>query len=93
MSEAELNLSEVLDVTGMSRSKLFYKIKELTGMSPNALFKCYKLNKAAEMILNGQDKIAYIAAITGFAGPSHFSTSFKKQFGVTPSEYKAASTP
>ena len=91
MSEAELNLSEVLDATGMSRSKLFYKIKELTGMSPNALFKCYKLNKAAEMILNGQDKIAYIAAITGFAGPSHFSTSFKKQFGVTPSEYKVAS--
>lgn len=93
MSETELNLNEVLDVTGMSRSKLFYKIKELTGMSPNALFKCYKLNKAAEMILSGQDKIAYIAAITGFAGPSHFSTSFKKQFGVTPSEYKAASTP
>ena len=74
----------------MSRSKFFYKIKGLTGESPNAFFKIFKLNRAAEMIRNGDEKLTYIAELTGFCGPSHFASSFKNQFGVLPSEYANA---
>lgn len=87
LSDAELNMNELLDLVGMSRSKLYYKVKGLTGQTPNAFFKIYKLNRAAEMIKEGDKKLAYIAELIGFCGPSHFTTSFKKQFGVLPSEY------
>ena len=39
------------------------------------------------MIREGKEKLSYIAELTGFCGSSHFAASFKKQFGVLPSEY------
>lgn len=87
LSDAELDLERLLDIAMMSRSKLYYKVKGLTGMTPNAFFKTYKLNRAAEMIRQGDVKLTYIAELTGFCGSSHFAASFKKQFGVLPSEY------
>lgn len=74
-------------IIALQRSKLYYKVKGLTGMTPNAFFKTYKLNRAAEMIRQGGVKLTYIAELTGFCGSSHFAASFKKQFGVLPSDY------
>jgi DNA-binding response OmpR family regulator len=88
ISDAELDLPQLLDVVAMSRSKLYYKMQSLVGQSPNAFFRTYRLNRAAEMIREGKEKIAYIGELTGFSSSSHFAASFKKQFGVLPSEYK-----
>lgn len=88
ISDAELDLPKLLDVVAMSRSKLYYKMQSLVGQSPNAFFRTYRLNRAAEMIREGKEKIAYIGELTGFSSSSHFAASFKKQFGVLPSEYK-----
>lgn len=88
LSDSELKLDELTLVMCMSRTKFFYKFKSLTGETPNVFFKTYKLNRAAEMILKGDEKIVYIADILGFSSAANFSTSFKKQFNCTPSEYK-----
>ena len=91
--EKELNNPE-LDVTYMteklriSRTKLYYKIKGLTGENPSVFFRRYKLNRAAEFIKEGKYNLSEIADMTGFTTLSHFSTSFKKQFGIAPSEYR-----
>ena len=87
LSDTKLDIDELVGIVMMSRSKFFYKIKGLTGESPNGFFKIYRLNRAAEMIRNGNEKLTYIAELTGFCGPSHFASSFKNQFGVLPSEY------
>ena len=89
LSEPELLIEELTKQLGMSRSKFFFKVKSLTGEAANVFFKTYKLNKAAEMILNSNEKLAYIAYMTGFSSPSHFSLNFKKRYGLSPSEYKA----
>lgn len=88
LSNTELNISFIIDSMKISRTKLHYKIKGLTGESPNNFFKKYKLNRAAEFILTGNYNISEIADMTGFGTLSHFSVSFKKQFGVNPSDYK-----
>ncbi|MDR3184804.1 MAG: AraC family transcriptional regulator, partial [Prevotellaceae bacterium] len=72
----------------ISRTKLYYKIKGLTGINPNTFFKIYKLNRAAELLAEGKMNISEIADYTGFSTLSHFSASFKKQFGVPPSEWE-----
>lgn len=87
LSDGELKLDELLKEVGMSRTKFFAKIKSLTGETPNSFFKHYKLNKAVEMILQGEDKLSTIAYMTGFSSPGHFTTSFKQHFGMTPTEY------
>lgn len=87
LMESELNISEMTVNLGMSRTKLYYKIKGLTGQTPNEFFKTFKLNKAAEMIKEGKYKISAISDMVGFSSPSHFAAAFQKQFGKLPSKY------
>lgn len=87
LSDPELNTMGIAEAMNISRTKLYYKIKALTGESPNSFFRKYKLNRAAQLLREGRYNISEVADITGFASLSHFSTSFKKQFGVNPSSY------
>jgi signal transduction histidine kinase/ligand-binding sensor domain-containing protein/DNA-binding response OmpR family regulator len=88
LDNTELNIKKITEKLNISRTKFYYKIKSLTGENPASFFKTYKLNKAAEYIKTGQYNISEIAYMTGFNTLSHFSISFKKQFGVSPSEFK-----
>ena len=65
----------------------------ITGKNPNVFFKTYKLNRAAELLNEGNLNISEIADMTGFSTPSHFSVSFKKQFGVSPREFVGSKKP
>lgn len=87
LSNPDLDVSHMTDLLHVSRSKLYYKIKGLTGENPSVFFRQYKLNRAAEMLREGKYNISEISLLTGFSSLSHFSTSFKRQFGVAPSEY------
>lgn len=88
LSNPELDITHMTELMHISRTKFYYKVKGLTGENPSIFFKTYKLNRAAELILEGIYTISEIADMTGFSTLSHFSKSFKKQFGVSPSEYK-----
>ncbi len=87
LSNPEFDIAWATEALRISRTKFFYKLKGLTGESPNVFFKTYKLNRAAELILEGRYTISEIADMPGFSTLSHFSKSFKKQFGLAPSEY------
>ena len=87
-SEMDLNVATVCRDMLISTTKFNYKVKELTGDTPGAFFRKYKLNKAAALLREGRLNVAEVAAVTGFGTPSHFSVAFKRQFGVSPSEYK-----
>ena len=89
LANSELDVTRITKLLYISRTKLYYKIKGLTGETPSSFFRTYKLNRAAELLKSGKYTIAEIADKTGFSTQSHFSVVFKKQFGVTPSDYKA----
>ena len=88
LSNSELDVTRITKMLYISRTKLYYKIKGLTGETPSSFFRTYKLNRAAELLKGGKHTVAEIADMTGFSTQSHFSVVFKKQFGVPPSEYK-----
>ena len=88
LSNSELDVTRITKMLYISRTKLYYKIKGLTGETPSSFFRTYKLNRAAELLKSGKYTVAQIADKTGFSTQSHFSVVFKKQFGVTPSEFK-----
>lgn len=87
LSNPELDIARMTELLKISRTKFYYKVKGLTGENPSTFFKTYKLNRAAELITEGKYTISEIADMTGFSTLSHFSRSFKKQFGTSPSEY------
>lgn len=76
---------------GMSRTNLHRKIKSVTGFPPSELIRSIRLRKAAKLILNKVDSVSQIALLVGFDDYSHFSKTFKKHFGVSPSSYEARS--
>ncbi len=88
LDNPELDIARMTEIMKISRTKFYYKVKGLTGENPSVFFKTYKLNRAAELISEGKYNVSEIADMTGFNTLSHFSRSFKKQFGVSPSEYR-----
>lgn len=87
LSNPELDITRMTQLLKISRTKFYYKVKGLTGENPSVFFKTYKLNRAAELLKEGKYTISEIADMTGFNTLSHFSKSFKQQFGIPPSEY------
>lgn len=87
LSNSELDVARMTELMHISRTKFYYKVKGLTGDNPSVFFKKYKLNRAAQLLSERKYNVSEIADMTGFSTLPHFSTSFKKQFGVSPSEY------
>ena len=87
LSNSELDVSIITERMHISRTKFYYKVKGLTGENPATFFRTYKLNRAAQLLQEGKHNISEVADLTGFSTLSHFSASFKKKFGCTPSEY------
>lgn len=73
----------------MGRTKLFSKIKGITGQTPNEFITTIKLKKAAFMLTNNPEyNISDITYMLGFNTSKYFAKCFKDQFGVTPSEFR-----
>lgn len=88
ISNPELDIVRLSEILCISRTKLYYKIKSLSGTTPGNLFKTYKLNRAIDYLKENKYSLTEIAAMTGFSSREQMTTVFKKHFGVTPTEYR-----
>ena len=89
LSDCELSVEELSKHVGMSRTSLYYKMIELTGVAPTEYMRGIKLEKAASLLESSDLNVSQIAYMTGFATPSYFSKMFKARFGKSPIEYLA----
>lgn len=89
IADSDLNVSQLGRELGFSRTNFYRKVKSLTGMTPNDFLRLYRLNRAAELIKRREYQIGEIGEMTGFGTQSHFSSCFKKHFGVSPKDYLA----
>ena len=48
-----------------------------------------RLEHAVELLRTTEDKTYIIAAQVGYTEPNYFSYVFKKQYGISPSRYRA----
>lgn len=87
IGNSEFNVETLAREIGMSRTNLHRKMKAITGFPPSELIRNIRLRKAAALLLNQSESVSQIGYIVGFEDHSYFSKSFKKQFGVPPSEY------
>lgn len=87
ISDPDLNVNTLGNEMCMSRTNFYRKVKALTGLTPNDLLQNYRLNRAVEYIKSHNYTMNEISEMVGFKTQSHFSTSFKKFFGMSPSEY------
>ena len=81
----ELSSSFICKELGLSSSKLYRKITELTDLSPNEFIKTLRLKKSAHLLRTRNYNVSEVADMVGFKDPFYFSKCFKKQFGRPPS--------
>lgn len=87
MMNPQFSVNKLASEVGMSQSVLYRKIKAITNLSPNDFIKNIRLDKAAKILLKEDLTIAEVGYKVGFNDPKYFSRSFKKQFGLNPSDY------
>lgn len=87
ISDYELTVEDIAEKVGISRVHLYRKLKEITNQSPRDFIRNYRLQRAAELLAENKLNVAQICDIVGFSNPGTFSTSFKKLYGMSPSEY------
>ena len=88
LSEEGFNASSLAREMNNSYSNFYVKLKNLTGESPQVYLNTYKMNRAMELLKAGDNNVSEVAFMTGFSAISNFSRSFKKKFGISPSEVK-----
>lgn len=91
ISDAEFNVSELVNHIGMSRPVLFRKTKMLTGLSVIDLIRSVRLKKAEMLLKQNKLSISEVAYEVGYNDPKYFSKLFRSQYGKTPSEYMESS--
>ena len=92
MSDSDFNVEKMCDEVGVSRTQLHRKLKEMTGVPTSEFLRNIRLNEAARLIRERKINITQVSYMVGFANNSHFSTAFKKYFGMSPTEYAAKYT-
>ena len=58
------------------------------GATPSEVARRARLERAAEALLGSEDGVAAVACDAGFADHSHLCREFRREFGVTPSDYR-----
>ncbi|WP_372755641.1 two-component regulator propeller domain-containing protein [Mariniflexile sp.] len=86
LSNPNLTTSFLCDKLGVSSSKLYRKIKELTDLAPNEFIRTIRLKKSAQLLKTKQYNVSEVTDLIGFNDPLYFSRCFKKQFGYPPSK-------
>ncbi len=88
IDSSHLSVEELSDHLGMSRVRLYKKIKQITGKTPIEFIRIIRLKRAAQLLRESQLNVSEIAYRTGFNSPKVFSKYFKEEFGILPSLYQ-----
>lgn len=82
-------VTEIARRCGISVRHLTRGFRAAQGMTLHDYIAEVRLSRAREMLSEGRKPLKVVAAEAGFASPSHFSATFRRAIGCSPSEYRA----
>lgn len=89
MDQSEMDINQIAGELSMSRSKLYTKVKSLTGKSVVEFVLNCRLRKAAKLIIEENMTMREVMMHIGIESQAYFTNSFKKVFGETPTAFAA----
>jgi len=87
LSNSELDVDFMCREMGMSKTKLYLKIKKVSGLSIGEFVRTFRLKKAAYIISHEDILLTDVMYRVGIQTQSYFTKAFKKEFGKTPSQF------
>ncbi len=80
----DMSIEDFATYTGRSLATFKRDFARISDLPPEKWLMKRRLDKAYEMLRNGSGKPSTVCYEVGFKNRSHFSTAFKRQFGITP---------
>ncbi|WP_318501181.1 two-component regulator propeller domain-containing protein [Formosa sp. PL04] len=94
LADSNFGVEELSKEIGFSTTHFYRRLKQLTGQVPSIYLRNFRLQRAAELLKNNNGyNVTEVMYQIGIESNSHFSTSFKKLYGVSPSEYMRDKNP
>jgi AraC-like DNA-binding protein len=89
LTDYNFNVADLAQRLDMHRSRLSRLFRDEIGISPSAYITQRRLQKAMSALRETTLTVAEIARACGFPHPDYFCRLFRKQFDLTPSEFRA----
>ena len=86
-------IEEMAALVGLGTTAFTEKVKNYTGFSPLNYLITIRISEAIKLLKGQELPITDIALDTGFYSSQHFSTTFKKLTGYTPSDFRKNNIP
>lgn len=83
----QINVTDIADNVGISRSQLYRIFKENFSVSPVEYLSDFRIKQACQLLKTTSLSINVIANSVGFSDYMYFSKVFHKKIGVSPSKY------
>jgi signal transduction histidine kinase/ligand-binding sensor domain-containing protein/DNA-binding response OmpR family regulator len=91
ISDSDLDIGTFSVKVGVSRMQLYRKLHALTDMTVKEFIRHIRLKRAAQLLVQQKMNVSEIAYDVGFKDLSHFRKCFKREFGMSASEFVAKS--
>jgi AraC-like DNA-binding protein len=88
-----LEVDDLARAAGLSKAHFSREFRRTFGESPYVYLMTRRLERAAALLRNTDYSVAEICLEVGLQGVGSFTTSFKRMFGMTPTEYRASVPP
>jgi AraC-like DNA-binding protein len=82
-----LTVADMAERVSLSPSAFAHLFRDVTGRSPYQFLKEMRLDRARELLVDGNFTVARISKEVGYTSVSHFISEFRGRFGVTPRAY------
>jgi AraC-like DNA-binding protein len=85
-----LTVADLAEQVTLSPSAFAHLFREVTGRSPYQFVKEMRLDRARELLIEGQLPVTRVSKEVGYGSASHFISEFRARFGLTPRAYSDA---
>jgi DNA-binding response OmpR family regulator len=87
LTNSDLDVEFLCGEVGVSKTRLFTKIKSITGQSIVEFIRTFRLKRSVQIMTEEAVPLNEVAYRVGFQDPSYFSKVFKKEFGKSPTQF------
>lgn len=86
-----IQVTDIADFVGLSRSQLFRVFRTACGQSPQQALLDARLRRAKALLIQNTLSLHEIALSSGFSGAAHLGEAFRRRYGMTPGAYRRKS--
>lgn len=83
-----IGVADMAGAAGLSQAHFARAFKKTFGVSPYGYLLTRRLERAAALLRSTDHRVADICMEVGLTGVGSFTTSFKRMFGLSPTEYR-----